>query len=182
MRHEVDRPAVTGNAHGLSRLDPLFDFSRMTVIEYSVRSDAAVALREVGALRWRFARARYTGLGVNDDVRFRGKQASGDQRCQCQKSDRRVAARIRHEASYENSLPFPLCQAVRDTVREVIGLRIPARTIGRATKTERAREVDDTETGLNELGRHLCGGSVWQRQKDDVGLALDGVERLRRKR
>ena len=139
-----------------------------------------MALGEVRPLRRRLAGARYPRLGVHDDLAAGDEQAGLSQRRERQKRRRGITARVGDQLRARHGVSLALGQSIGDAVRQVAGLRIPARTRAGIAEPKGARQIDDADAGVHKGGGELCGGLIRQRQEHDVRLAGERLVRQRR--
>jgi hypothetical protein len=138
-----------------------------------------VDFREVRSLGRRLAGARHTRLGIDDDVGVRQEQPGLDQRREGEQRRRGVAPGVGDQPRACDLAALTLREAVGDTRRKRVRLRIPLRQEGVVVQTECSREVDDADAGIHERRRQLGGGGVGQRQEHDVGLVRERLGRER---
>ena len=174
--------AARGAARMSRRSKLLFNFGCMTMREYSVGGNAAVALRKVRAFGRRFARARHTGFRIDDDARARAAMPR-----------RAAAARgWRQSGNSPGKRRVSRSRAPADAVRS--GRRRSGRRLRRCADTTAARNAvsrsrnapDKSNTRVPRSGQgggDFGGKRIGQCEKHRVRLCgqLVDVERLERR-
>src|SRR5712691_6922496 len=158
------------------------NFRRVAVREKIVGPEIFIHFGELEIAPRVFACSRGAGLAIANNAGVGSKPARLRKRPQGKNHAGGITAGVRNESSPGNFARIKLRNAV-DSLRKPVGVGrgkfVPGSESFRFTKAESSAQIDDAQTGTEQIGRQFRGDLMRSRKKRRARAA--GSDRIRRK-